>query len=170
MKRATKVIAAVAMAVACSVGIASAATHPVPENLPEVSLQNTTGVDLPGDTAALEAAIAAPGPVRYKILVIDSTEGEDRTAYLDRVAAERGVPGPDTLYLIIYTEDNYDIRFYMGANFRAAGVDVDEMLTLVRTHYLDGKREGDVAGALADLVEAVNQRMGAEAAAEPSGG
>ena len=59
---------------------------------------------------------------------------------------------------------------FRSANFRAAGVDVDEMLTLVRTHYLDGKREGDVAGALADLVEAVNQRMGAEAAAEPSGG
>jgi len=156
---------ALAAAVACSAGVAYAAMRPVPEMLPGVAVQNTTGVPLPGDQAALEAALSAPGPVQYKIVVIDSTEGEDPTAYLDRVAAEWGVPGPDTLYLIIYTEDNYNIRFYMGANFRAAGVDVDEMLTLVRTHYLAGKREGDVAGALADLIGAVNRRMGGGAAA-----
>lgn len=159
MNRAIRLTVALATMVACSVGVAYAAMRPVPENLPEVALQNTTGVQLPGDAVALDEALSAPGPVQYKILVIDSTEGEDPTAYLDRVAAEWGVPGPDTLYLIICTEDNFNIRFYMGANFRAAGVDVEEMLTLVRTHYLAGKRDGDVAGALADLIGAVNRRM-----------
>lgn len=159
MNRVIRLTAALATVIACSVGVAYAAGRPVPENLPEVALQNTTEAQLPGDAEALEAALSAEGPVRYKILVIDSPEGEDPTDYLDRVAAEWGLPGPDTLYLIIYTEDNFNIRFYMGADFRAAGVDVDEMLTLVRTHYLAGKREGDVAGALADLIGAVNRRM-----------
>ena len=165
VKRVIRLTLALAAILACSVGAAYAAARPVPENLPDVALQDTTEAGLPGDVAALEAALAAEGPVQYKILVIDSTEGEDPTAYLDRVAAEWGVPGPDTLYLIIFTGDNYNMRFYMGANFRAAGVDVDEMLALVRTHYLAGKREGDVAGALADLIGAVNLRMEAGAAA-----
>jgi len=159
------VTAALATVIACSVGVAYAAGRPVPENVPGVAVQNTTGGQLPGNTAALEAALSATGPVKYKILVVDSTEGEDLTAYLDRVAAEWGVPGPDTLYLILYAGDNFNIRFYMGANFRTAGVDVDEMLSLVRTHYLAGKRGGDVAGALADLIGAVNQRMDGWAAA-----
>ena len=140
-------------------GGAHAAVRPVPENLPRAALQNTTGKPLPGDAAAPEAALAAPGPVQVKILVVDSTEGEDRTAYLDRVAEKWGVPGPDVLCLVLFTEDNFNIRFYMGASFRAAGVDVDEMLGLVRSHYLDGKRHGDVAGAPADLIGAENRRM-----------
>lgn len=165
MYRAMKLTAAAVAMSAVFAGVAYAATRPVPENLPEVALQNTTEAQLPGNAEALGAALKQTSPVRYKVLVIDSTDEEDKTDYLDRVAAQWGLPGPDTLYLIIYTKDNYDIRFYMGANFRSAGVSVDEMLGLVRTHYLAGKRNGDVAGALVRLIEAVNARMSGSAPA-----
>jgi len=165
MYRALKLTAAAVAISAVFAGAAYAAMRPVPENLPEAVLQNTTEAQLPGDAAALEEALKRTDPVRYKILVIDSADEEDKTDYLDRVAEQWGLPGADTLYLIIYTKDNYDIRFYMGADFRSANVSVDEMLGLVRTHYLAGKRGGDVAGALADLIGAVNQRMSEPAAA-----
>lgn len=74
-----------------------------------------TRQDLPGDAKALEQALQAASPVKYKVLVIDSTEGED----LDRVAESWGQPKADTLLLVLFTQDNYDLRFYMGANFRA---------------------------------------------------
>lgn len=164
MYRALKLTAAAMAMSAVFAGVAYAAIRPVPENLTEVVVQNTTDTQLPGDAAALEEALKHTSPVRYKILVIDSTDEEDKTDYLDRVAEQWGLPGPDTLYLIIYTKENYDIRFYMGANFRTAGVTVDEMLGLVRTHYLAQKRDGDVSGALAELVGAVNQRMSGLAA------
>jgi len=163
MNRSIKVAVAAALATVLLAGVTyAAASRPVPQNQPQAVIQNTTAVSLPGNTAALEQALgtAAPGPVTYKVLVIDSTEGEDKTDYLDRVAGEWGQPGASTLLLVIYTQDNYDIRFYMGANFRANGVTVDEMLGYVRTLYLPKARVKDAAGGLADLVNTANVRMG----------
>ncbi|HLN62935.1 MAG TPA: hypothetical protein VK464_15440 [Symbiobacteriaceae bacterium] len=159
MMRTLKIAVVAVAATAVLAGVTYAATRPVPEQQPAVALQNPNGLALPGDMKALDLALQAQGPVKYKVLVIDSTDGEDKTAYLDRVAAEWQNPAADTLLLIIFTQDHYDIRFYMGANFRAKGVTVDEMLGMVRSQYFAGVRKGDVAGGLTSLIGAVNQRM-----------
>jgi uncharacterized membrane protein YgcG len=166
--RSVKIAAAAVAMTAILAGVTYAATRTVPENQAEVVLQNTTESPLPGNADALSTVLKAQSPVKYKILVIDSTEGEDKTDYLDRVAEKWGVPAADTLYLVIYTKDNYDIRFYMGANFRTQGVTVDEMLALVRQQYLAGKNQkGDVSAALANLINAVNVRMSSTPAPAP---
>jgi uncharacterized membrane protein YgcG len=164
------IVAVTATAVFASVSNAGtrAATRPVPAYQPTAALQNPAGLTLPGDMRALERALQAQGPVTYKVLVVDSTDGEDKTDYLDRVAAAWKQPAPDTLLLILFTQENYNIRFYMGANFRAKGVSVEEMLGMVRAQYFAGVHKGDVAGGLVSLIGAVNQRMGGTATAEPS--
>jgi uncharacterized membrane protein YgcG len=159
MKRIVNALILALILAAIGTGTAWAALKEIPENKAQEKLQHATTGALPGDAKALEAALAAKSPVAYKILVIDSTEGEDKTAYLDRVAEKWGLPKADQLYLIIYTGSNYDIRFYMGANFRKNGVTVDEMLKLVRAQYLANSQKGLVADGLAKLIEAVNQRM-----------
>ncbi len=161
MIRSIRIAAVTVLTTAMLAGVAYAAMRPVPQNQPSAHLQNPAVLSLPGDVNRLEQVLQAPGPVNYKVLVIDSTDGEDKTAYLDRVAGEWNHPGADTLLLVLFTADNYDIRFFMGANFRANGVTVEEMLGLVRSQYFTGVRLGDVAGGLVSLVEAVNQRMGA---------
>lgn len=138
---------------------AYAASRPVPTNQPETVIQFDNVMALPGDSEALEQALQAESPVNYKVLVIDGTEGEDRTDYLDRVAESWGEPARDTLLLVIYAEGNHDMRFYMGALFREQNVSVDEMLQVVRTHYLTKARVGDAAGGLADLIAVVNDRI-----------
>lgn len=148
------------LAVTALAGGAAAAPLPVPPRA-EAGLQDTTGKGLPGAAAALQEALQAAAPVRYRVLVIDATDGMDRTAYLDRVLAEWGWPAADTLLLVVFRQANYDIRFAMGANFRQAGVTVDEMVQYVRTVYQPAVYKGDPAYALAALVGAVNQRMGA---------
>lgn len=163
MLRPLKVTAVALAATALLTGIAYAAPRAIPAATPG-ALQNSANLSLPGDVKSLEQILAVQGPINYKILVIDSIEGEDKTAYLDRVAAEWGQPAKDTLLLIVYTADNYDLRFYMGASFRANGVSVDEMLKLAREQYFATKRQGDVAGGLAKLISAVNQRMSVAAA------
>lgn len=165
MNRVLRVTVAAGMMAAVMAGVTYAANRPVPANEAEKVIQNVTGTALPGDANALHQALMGIGPVKYKILVVDTIEGEDRTAYLDRVAAEWGQPGADTLLLVIYGDGNYDIRFYMGGIFVKQGVSVDEMLGLVRTKYLPKARNGNASGGLADLVEAVNQRLGSGTAA-----
>lgn len=165
MIRSLKLAATTAVTIALLTGVAYAATRTVPVNQPAVALQNPNALTLPGDVESLEQALKNPGSVKYKVLVIDSTDGEDKTAYLDRVAAEWKQPAADTLLLVIFTRDNYDIRFYMGASFRANGVSVDEMLSLVRSRYFAGVRKGDVAGGLVSLMAAVDERMGRGASA-----
>ncbi|HLO03108.1 MAG TPA: hypothetical protein VK191_08375, partial [Symbiobacteriaceae bacterium] len=117
------------------------------QSVPEVQKDQTIQVvnelaKLPGDTKALDEALKAKGPVTYKILLVDTVGEEDPTAYLDRVAEKWGVPAADTLYLVIYTQQNYNLRFYMGANFRTKGVTVDEMLKLTRETYFAKNRQG----------------------------
>jgi|GEM_PF-6347918 len=143
---------------AISPGSATAASRSVPEQVGKTGLQDTTP-GLKGDVAALHQALSESAHVKYKILVIDDTDGEDREAYLDRVLAQWGWPEHDTLLLIVYANANYDVRFAMGADFRQKwNVSVDEMLVYVREIYLNGKRDGDPAKALAEFVGAINRR------------
>lgn len=141
-------------------GITYAATRPIPENQPQTALQNTSATQLPGDAKAFEQALQPQASFKYKILVVDTTDGEDRTDYLDRVAASWAQPEADTLLLVLFREHNWDIRFYMGATFRQHNVTVAEMLGLVRETYLPKARVGNPAGGLADYLTAVNKRMG----------
>ncbi|HYG56610.1 MAG TPA: hypothetical protein VD902_00885 [Symbiobacteriaceae bacterium] len=157
-----------ALAVVAQVATTGAAASPEPIPADKGAwLIVAAGTRLPGDQAALEAAMEQPSPIHYKILVTDDAAGEDRTAYLDRVAQTWAQPAENTLLLVIFTAANNDIRFFMGHGFRQQGVTVDEMLGLVRTLYLPVASKGDAAGALAGLIRAVNTRMGARAEAKP---
>jgi uncharacterized membrane protein YgcG len=142
-------------------GTALAATlQPVPEVQKDQAIQVVNELaKLPGETKALDEALKAKGPVTYKILLVDTVGEEDPTAYLDRVAEKWGVPAADTLYLVIYTQQNYNMRFYMGANFRSKGVTVDEMLKITRETYFAKNRQGKATEGLIDLINAVNKRM-----------
>jgi uncharacterized membrane protein YgcG len=142
-------------------GTALAATlQTVPEIQKEQAVQAVNELaKLPGDTKALDEALKASSTVKYKILLVDTVGEEDPTAYLDRVAEKWGVPAADTLYLVIYTQQNYNLRFYMGANFRAKGVTVDEMLKITRATYFAKNRQGKATEGLVDLIQAVNKRM-----------
>ncbi len=162
MMRTVKTLLIVAAIALVFAGVAVAANRPVPENQAQAPVQNTLKSELPGDNSSLEKALLVESTVKYKILVIDSTDGEDKTAYLDRVAESWGQPKADTLLLVVFTQDNYDLRFFMGANFRTQNVSVDEMLKLVRGSYFAKSQKGNVAGGLADLITAVNARMAAK--------
>lgn len=158
MSRIIRVSMVAVVAAALLAGVAYAAPRMVPPKQ-EQALVHTAADPLPGDAKALEQALKAHSEVHYRILTVDDA-GEDKTDWLDRVAAEWGEPRPDTLLLVIFARDNYDIRFYMGANFRSQDVTVDEMLKMVRTFYFPKSQKGDVAGGLASLVTEVNWRMG----------
>lgn len=140
------------------VGAVLAADLTVPKKEPSVvQAQSITGIS--GQVDAARAALAEPSAVRYKILVVTDSLPEDRTAYLDRVLEQWGWPEPNELLLLIFAEGNYDIRFAMGADFTAQGVQVEEMLGLVRNTYLAELHKSDPSRALAAFVRAVNQRM-----------
>ncbi|MFZ5823635.1 MAG: TPM domain-containing protein [Bacillota bacterium] len=112
-----------------------------------------------GDMAALEAAYAQPSPLTYKIAIADAPKGADKTAYLDEMLGDKGYPDKNQVLLLIFPEDNNDIRFAMGALLFEKKVSVESMLNMVRTHYLPKARQGDPAGGLADLIRAVNQQV-----------
>ncbi|MFZ5814725.1 MAG: TPM domain-containing protein [Bacillota bacterium] len=115
------------------------------------------GAKLPGDMARLERELAVRSEIQYRILVVQNSGGEELTAYLERVADQWGEPRPDTLLLVVFAEENYNIRFYYGANLTRMGMTVDRMLTLLRTHYFPLSQQGDVAGGLGRLVGAINR-------------
>lgn len=142
-------------------GTALAATlQSVPELQQEQPIQIVNEMaKLPGDTTDLEKALQAKGPVKYKLLLVDTVHDEDPTDYLDRVAEKWGLPAADTLYLVIYTQQNYNLRFYMGAEFRAKGVSVDEMLKITRETYFAKNREGKTVEGLLDLMHFIDKRM-----------
>lgn len=142
-------------------GAALAATlQTVPDLQKEQAVQVVNDLaKLPGDAKGLEDALKMESPVKYKILVVDTVYEEDPTAYLDRVAEKWGVPAADTLYLVIYTQQNYNLRFYMGANFRTAGVTVDEMLKITRETYFTQNRQGNPTEGLVELINFINKRM-----------
>lgn len=115
--------------------------------------------DLPGDQAALKAALAEKSPVRYEIVVVEDTGGKDLNAYLDSLLEEKKWPEKSVLVLAVFAKDNYDLRFAMGADFFEKKVSVDEMLALSKSTYFPKAREKDPSAGLAALVKAVNQRM-----------
>lgn len=122
----------------------------------EQALINASSDQLPGDMAALKRELAYHSSIRYRILVVDDSGGMDKTDYLDQVAEAWGEPAPDTLLLVVFAQDNYDIRFYMGSNFRQMGATVDTMLKTVRTAYFPLSQKGNVAGGLARLLSVVS--------------
>lgn len=115
-------------------------------------------VDLPGDKAALTAALSEHVNLQYQIVMAE-VKGGDKDAHLDKLLADKKWPDSSMMVLVVYTDANYDIRFAMGADFFAKKVTVDEVLSLVRTTYLPKARQSDPAGGLADLIRAVDQRM-----------
>lgn len=148
-------------------GSVYAATRPVPVDKGAPITTDGVPGGIKGDFKALEQSLNESSPIRYRILVVDSTEGEDPTAYLERVAAQWGEPKADSLLLVLFATDNWNLRFFMGSKLSTAGLTVDEMLTLVRTHYFPLSRKGDPAGGLTALVRAVNGRMAGRPAANP---
>lgn len=153
-------IAAVAALLAATVGAGSAlaAGRAVPQrDYATVIAQDTSGIS--GNVNEVRLALAEPSAVRYKIVVVPDSLPEDREAYLDRIVAQWGWPEHDQLYVVIYADANYDVRFAMGADFQANGVSVEEMVDLVHTVYLPEVRKGDSGQALAAFVRAVNKRM-----------
>ncbi len=127
---------------------------------PETALVLAAAEPLPGNMARLHEELQMHSSIRYRILVVDDSAGEDKTDYLDRVAAAWGEPAADMLLLVVFVRDNYDIRFLMGAHFRQMGATVEGMLATVRRAYFPRSRQGDVAGGLAGLVAAVNAEYG----------
>lgn len=114
---------------------------------------------LPGDVAALKAALGEQTPLHYKIVVADTPGGSDKTAYLDLMLGDKGYPGNNELLLVIFPNDNHDIRFAMGAFLFEKKVSVESMLAMVRSHYLPRASTGDPSGGLADLIRAINQQV-----------
>lgn len=115
--------------------------------------------DLPGDQAALSAALAEKSAVRYEVVVADDPAVTDKDAYLDHLLAEKHWPEGAMLVVVVFPASGFDARVAMGADFHTKQLNVDEMLTLLRTTYFAKARQNDPAGGLADLVRAVNQRM-----------
>jgi len=145
---------AIALMLLLTVG--STAWAAVPDRTPTpIQLVNAT---LTGSTADLEAALAEPSSLTYKILVVDQNPA-DRTAYLDQVLTEWGWPTANEMLIVLFPQANYDLRFALGSAFKLNYISVDEVLALARAEYFPRKQKGDAAGGLASLVRAINRRM-----------
>lgn len=127
---------------------------PAPPAAPAVSVPG-----LPGDQAALKGALTEPSKVQYQVVTVDDTGGKDKDTYLDDLLAQRNWPEKSMLVLVVYTKENYDIRFAMGADFTEKQVGFEEILAFVRSSYLPKAKDGDPATGLATLIRSVNQRM-----------
>jgi len=155
-------VLAVSMLAGCGSRKSESTQVKAPAAAPPVAApaQASTGAaSLPGDQAALKAALGAVSGVKYEIITVDTAGGKDKNDYLDAALAPKGWPEKSMLVLMIFTGENHDIRFAMGADFNQKKVSVDEMLVLVRNQYLTKAKDGNAAGGLADLIQAVNQRM-----------
>lgn len=125
----------------------------------EGSLVQLSTTQLTGDVAALERRLAQAGVVRYRILVVDDAGGEDKTDYVDELAGKWNEPKADTLLLVVFAREGFDIRFYMGNEFHTKGIKVADMLGWIRGEYFPRSSKGDAAGGLIALIQAVDQRM-----------
>lgn len=113
--------------------------------------------ELPGNMADLRAAFGEPTPVTYTVVLAKAPRGTDMTKYLDRELDKRGYPASSEIVLVIFPENNHDVRFAMGALLFEKKISLQSMLETVRNQYLDKARSGDPAGGLADLIRTVNQ-------------
>mgnify|MGYP001317448339 CR=1 FL=1 len=131
-----------------------------PADAPEEPAQaGPDAPDLPGDMEALKAALQIPSPITYTIIVAhDAPREMDKTAYLDQLLAEQGYPGKNEILLVLFPADNYNIRFAMGSLVFDRRITLQQMLELVQSQYLTRSRQGDPAGGLAALINAINER------------
>ena len=114
---------------------------------------------LPGDTEALKEALRVQSPITYTIVLAhDAPREMDKTAYLDQMLAEQGYPGKNEILLVLFPADNYNIRFAMGSLVFDRRITLQQMLELVQSQYLTRSRQGDPAGGLAALINAINER------------
>lgn len=133
---------------------------PSPSDAPEKPEEPDLQIpELPGDMEALREALRAPSPITYTIVIAhDAPREMDKTAYLDQMLAEKGYPGKNEILLVLFPADNYNIRFAMGALVFDRKITLPQMLELVQTQYLTRSRQGDPAGGLAALINAINQQ------------
>jgi hypothetical protein len=116
----------------------------------------SSAVAIPGNQAALQAALSAPSTFGYRIEVV--TDEVDPTAYLEKRLREQG-PGPDELLLLLFADRNWDVRFAVGPFTQAKRLTPDQIYSLVKAHFLPKARGGDPAQGLADLFQALNQAV-----------
>lgn len=138
--------------------------NPTPPSTPETPPATPGGSepevpDLPGDKEALRSALKAETPITYTIVIADAPREMDKTAYLDQMLAEQGYPGKNEILLVLFPADNYNIRFAMGALVFDRKISLQQMLEMVQSQYLTRSRRGDPAGGLADLINAINEKV-----------
>ncbi|MBY6278322.1 hypothetical protein, partial [Symbiobacterium thermophilum] len=110
-------------------------------------------------TEALREALRVQSPITYTIVLAhDAPREMDKTAYLDQMLAEQGYPGKNEILLVLFPADNYNIRFAMGSLVFDRRITLQQMLELVQSQYLTRSRQGDPAGGLAALINAINER------------
>ena len=131
-----------------------------PDEPPEESTEPDPEVpDLPGDLEALKEALRVESPITYTIIIArDAPREMDKTDYLDQMLAEQGYPGKNEILLVLFPADNYNIRFAMGALVFDRKISLQQMLEMVQNQYLPRSRQGDPAGGLAALINAINER------------
>lgn len=132
-----------------------------PVDPPEDPAQPDPAVpDLPGDIEALKEALRAQSPVTYTIVIAhDAPREMDKTAYLDQMLEAQGYPGNNEILLVLFPADNYNIRFAMGVLVFDRRITLQQMLELVQNQYLPLSRQGDPAGGLAALINAINAQV-----------
>lgn len=130
----------------------SASTLPAPSG-------TAKGPELPGDKAALQGALAEKSAVQYQIITVDEAGIQDKEAHFDGLLAQKSWPEKSMLVVAVYTKDNFDFRFAMGADFNDKKVTPSEMYSLIKNNYQPKARENDPSAGLALLIKAVNQRM-----------
>jgi len=111
------------------------------------------------DATVVRAAIAQPSVVTYRVVNVGETEGPDLSNYVDDLMSKSNWPAQNDLVLVVFAAHNHDIRFGMGNLFWQKGVTVEEILDLVRLHYLPEARKGQPEVGLVDLIGAVNRLM-----------
>lgn len=101
----------------------------------------------------------AKSPITYSIVVANVPKGTDINRYLDQMLDDRGYPAMDEVLLVIFPNDNYNIRFAMGGMLFDKKISLQAMLEMVQNQYLTKARNGDPSRGLADLIIAINQQV-----------
>lgn len=128
-------------------------------NVQAPAAERVSAVVLPGDQGALTNAIAAASAVKVQVITVDEPAGDRKDDVLDSKLRANNWPEKDMFVVVIFTKDNFDLRFAMGAVFNEKKIGVDEMLALARAAYFPKAKQNDPAGGLADFIRAVNDRV-----------
>ena len=111
------------------------------------------------DAGPVRVALSESSPVTYRVIVVGGVSGADKTQTLDQLVAQHGKLAAGELMLVVFAQDNYDVRFEMGSLFRSKGVSAEEILGLVHTQYQPKVRAGQPENGLVALIQAINKRM-----------